>query len=180
MITLEPCRKEHLKELKALYMTAFPKEERAPWWLMKLRANQGRADSLAATVDGEFAGMAYMVTRDDMAYLFYLAVEQNIRGKGTGSAILKALGERYAGKRIFLSREQLDSSAPNYAQRESRHRFYLSNGLSDWGIQIKEGPMIYDVMGTGDKVVTAAEYDALMRSWVGRMPKRLFNAYVIE
>ena len=46
MITLEPCRKEHLKELKALYMTAFPKEERAPWWLMKLRANQGRADSL--------------------------------------------------------------------------------------------------------------------------------------
>lgn len=82
MITLEPYRKETEKQYRALYLSAFPKEERAPWWLLKRRAKQGRAEALAAMDDGRFAGMAYVVTLGDMAYLFYLAVEEGQRGRG--------------------------------------------------------------------------------------------------
>ena len=101
MITLEPYRKETEKQYRALYLSAFPKEERAPWWLLKRRAKQGRAEALAAMDDGRFAGMAYVVTLGDMAYLFYLAVEEGQRGRGTGGKIIAALRERFPDKRIY-------------------------------------------------------------------------------
>ncbi len=178
MISLELCTKENMSKMKQLYLTAFPAEERAPWLLLKRRAGQGRAEMLAAVEDGSFAGMAYMVTLGDMAYLFYLAVEDGRRGQGIGGQILAALKERYPDKRIFLAREQLDPSAENAAQRESRHRFYLANGFQDWGVQIREHTMTYDAMGIG-KPVTAPEYAALMGSWSGRLISRFFNARII-
>ena len=179
MITLEPCRKEHLGKMRSLYLRAFPAEERTPWFILKRRAKQGRAEALEATDGGEFVGMAYVVTFEDMAYLFYLAVEEEKRGRGTGGQILSALRERFPGKRIFLAREQLDKSAGNYPERESRHRFYLSNGFEDWGIQIKEGAVTYDVMGIGKKV-TPPEYRALITGWAGKLPGLFFWACIVE
>ncbi len=178
MIKLESCPKEHIKKMKDLYLTAFPADERAPWWLLKRRAVQGRAEMLAAMDGDEFAGMAYVVTLGDMAYLFYLAVEENRRGQGTGSQILTALKAQYQGKSLFLAREQLDKSAENYAQRESRHKFYLSNGFADWDRLIKEGPVTYDVMGVGD-VVDPPAYKALIEGWAGWLAKLNFKAYMI-
>ena len=178
MVSLELCTKENMSRMKRLYLSAFPDEERAPWWLLKRRARQGRAEMLAA-VDGGFAGMAYMVTLGDMAYLFYLAVEDERRGQGIGGQILSLLRERYPDKRIFLAREQLDPAADNSAQRESRHRFYLANGFSDWDVRIRERDMVYDAMGVGEPV-TAPEYKALMGGWAGKLLKRFFNAYIIE
>lgn len=178
-ITLEPCRRAQLERYRSLYMTAFPQEERAPWRLLLRRGEQGRADMLAAMDGGEFAGLAYIVTHADSAYLFYLAVEGSRRGRGTGGQILSALKERYKGKRLFLAREMLDSSAENYPQRESRHRFYLANGFQDWGIHIKEGPVTYDVMGIGE-IVTAPEYRALMKSWTGWLWGLGFRAHIVE
>ena len=164
MITLEPYRKETEKQYRALYLSAFPEEERAPWWLLKRRAKQGRAEALAAMDDGKFAGMAYVVTLGDMAYLFYLAVEEGQRGRGTGGKIIAALRERFPDKRI-------------YPQRESRHRFYLANGFRDWDITIKEGPVTYDVMGMGTPV-TPPEYRALISGWAGKLPGLFFRAYM--
>ena len=177
MITLEPYRKETEKQYRALYLSAFPEEERAPWWLLKRRAKQGRAEALAAMDDGKFAGMAYVVTLGDMAYLFYLAVEEGQRGRGTGGKIIAALRERFPDKRIYLASEQRDESAGNYPQRESRHRFYLANGFRDWDITIKEGPVTYDVMGMGTPV-TPPEYRALISGWAGKLPGLFFRAYM--
>lgn len=175
MITLEPYQKKYEKQYKQLYKTAFPAEERAPWFLLKCRAKQGKAEALAAMDGEQFAGLAYIVTLDDTAYLFYLAVEANRRGKGTGSQILSALKERYPDKRIYLSREQLDTSAENYPQRESRHRFYLSNGFEDWGVCIKEGSVTYDVMGIGNPV-KPEQYTALINGWAGKLVSLCFRA----
>lgn len=179
MITLEPCRKEHLGKMKSLYLRAFPADERTPWFLLKRRARHGRAEALEATDGGEFAGLAYVVLLDDMVYLFFLAVEEGRRGRGTGGQILSALRERFPGKRIFLAREQLDKSAGNYPERESRHRFYLSNGFEDWGIKIKEGAVTYDVMGIGKKV-TPPEYRALITGWAGKLPGLFLRACIVE
>lgn len=179
MLTITPCTKNDLPLFRRLYLTAFPQEERAPWWLLKRRASQHRAEALEALDDGKFAGLAYVVTLDDMAYLFYLAVAEEQRGQGTGGRIIAALRERYPDKRLFLAREQLDPAAENYPQRESRHQFYLNNGFEDWGTLIKEGPVTYDVMGIG-KSVTPPEYKALMTSWTGKLAGLMFRAYLTE
>ena len=179
MIKLTPCSKERLNDMKKLYYTAFPAEERAPWRLLVKRAGQHRAELLAATDGGSFAGMVYLVTMNDMAYLFYLAVEENMRGRGIGGQILTALKEKYPGKRLFIAREQLDKAADNYPQRESRRRFYLANGFEDWSGQIIEGTMVYDIMGVG-RPVTPPEYNALMKSWAGWFKSLFFRAHMVE
>lgn len=177
-IILEPCKKEHLNTAKSLYHTAFPAEERAPWIMLKNRADKRRAELLAAMDGDSFAGMAYTVTYEDMTYLFYLSVEENRRGQGTGSQMISALRERYPVNRIFLAREQLDRTAENYPQRERRHHFYLANGFTDMGCRIREGKVVYDVMGIGGRV-TPEEYGALMLYWSGRLMRLFFRAEMI-
>ena len=178
-ITLTPCPPEHMAAARSLYLTAFPKEERAPFFFLKARARQGRAQLLAA-LDGErFAGLSYIVTLEDMTYLFYLAVERELRGQGAGGAIIAALRKMYPHSRIFLSREQLDENAANLPQRIARREFYLKNGFTDMGACVQESKMTYDVMGIGGKVAPQ-EYDRLITSWSGRLVRGLFTMRLYE
>ena len=85
--------KEDIKNIKNLYLTAFPKEERAPFFLMKSKALKGKGDMLIAKDNDKFIGMAYMICYKNLAYLFYLAVDENSRGKGYGGKILSAIKE---------------------------------------------------------------------------------------
>ncbi len=168
------------REVGALYQTAFPDDERAPFCLLRRRALRGKAQMLAAYDAERFAGFAYLVQYRDLLYLFYFAVAEKLRGQGYGSAILQALWQRFPEKRIFLAREQLDEQAPNAAERAKRRAFYLANGLADWPCQIKEASVIYDVMGRGGAKVTAAEYRALIEGWCGRLMRWLVDMRVLE
>lgn len=133
---------------------------------------------LAAYDNDEFIGFAYMICYDDPAYIFYLAVDKAKRGHGYGGQIIEALKAMYKGKRIFLAREQLDESADNYAQRVSRHDFYLRCGFEDLQCHIKEASVIYDVMGIGGNV-TPDEYDALITSWLGKLLRKFVDMRLI-
>lgn len=178
-ITLENYTAQDKKMIKKLYISAFPAEERAPFFMVAAKAKKGRAELLTARENGRFAGMVYMVCNEKLAYLFYLAVDESQRGKGIGGEIINALKERYKGRRIFLAREQLDKSAENYSQRVSRRNFYLRCGFEDLPCLIKEGPVIYDAMGIGGNV-SAAEYDELIVKWCGKLMRRIIDMRIIE
>lgn len=170
---------EHLGKLKKLYLTAFPKEERAPFFLMKSKAKKGKGEMLSVTDGDIFVGLVYMVCYRDLAYIFYLAIDESLRGKGYGSQVLGAVKQRYKGKRIFLAREQLDKRADNYEQRLKRHQFYLRNGFIDLPCCIKEASVIYDVMGIGGNIL-AEEYDILMTGWLGWLLCKLIDMRLIK
>lgn len=170
---------ENFDEIKRLYMTAFPKEERAPFFMIKNKARQGKADMLAAWDGDEFVGFVYLLRDLDMAYLFYFAITQDKRGCGYGSEILALLRERYAGKRFFLAREQLDEEAENYGQRCRRHEFYLRNGFEDLHFQIKEASVVYDAMGIGGEI-SSEEYKRLIDHWVGSGIRKMADMRIIE
>ncbi len=167
------------RQIGALYKTAFPSDERAPFWLLRRRAKQDRAQMLAAYDAEQFAGFAYLVIYRDLVYLFYFAINAEMRGCGYGSAVLQALRREFPGRRIFLAREQLDDQAENAEQRRTRHGFYLANGFCDWPCQIKEASVIYDVMGMGGDNITPAEYQALIDSWGGSLLRRLIDMRVL-
>ncbi|MDE6088140.1 MAG: GNAT family N-acetyltransferase [Oscillospiraceae bacterium] len=171
--------KSDRKAFKNLYLSAFPKEERAPFFLILSRLKTGKAEILTAHENGKFIGFAYMVCWKDLAYLFYLAVDGTIRGKGYGTQILNAVKNHYHNRRIFLAREQLDQSAENYDQRISRHAFYVKNGFTDLPCQIKEASVIYDVMGIGGNI-TAQEYKNLMMAWAGKFLSKMIDMKLIE
>lgn len=178
-VVLKQNLKTDKKKLKKLYISAFPAEERAPFFLMYLKAKKGCAEWLSAYTDGEFAGFVYNVYNDEAVYLFYLAVSEEKRGKGTGTQIVEAVKEKYNGRKIFLAREQLDEKAENYGQRVKRREFYIRCGLTDMPCRIKEASMIYDVMGTGG-TVTANDYDSLMTAWSGRLVRKFVDMRLIE
>ena len=68
----------HMKnKLKKLYNSAFPADERAPFGIMMSRLNKGKAEMLTAFDGDEFIGFAYVICRQEIAYLFYLAIEES-------------------------------------------------------------------------------------------------------
>ena len=169
----------HKKKVKNLYLGAFPKEERVPFILLAAREKKNNGELLEIKDGDTFVGMVSVLRYKDLAYIFYLAIDDGLRGRGYGSSVLSALKKRYRGCRIFLAREQLDKDADNYEQRVSRHRFYQKNGLVDFPCKITEQGVVFDVMGIGTSV-TAEEYDALITRWAGRFFRKLFDMHIIE
>lgn len=177
-VVLENYKKSDKKWLKSLYVRSFPSEERVPFFIMMNKVKRSTADMLIACENGEAVGFVYMVCNKKLAYIFYLAVDDLKRGKGYGTEIIDALRKKYKGKRLFLAREQLDKSAENYAQRVNRRSFYLKCGFEDLPCCIKEGAVVYDVMGIGGKV-TPEEYHDLIKSWAGLLLK-IVDMKIIE
>lgn len=167
------------KQVKQLYHQAFPRNERAPFWLLMKKSKQPSADFWALYDNENWLGIAYIVKGEQLAYLFYLAIKPEARGKGYGKKVIDILKERYQGCKFFLALEKLDKTAPNYEQRVKRHSFYEKCGLSDMPYQIKEGPVIYDIMGIGGNV-EPQEYQGLLQNYMGKFYCRFIDMRMVE
>ncbi len=145
---------------KALYLSAFPREERLPWWILMLNSRR-RGIDLTAFLDGDsFCGFTASVTVEGLHFLLFLAVDDSRRGKGYGSAILQTLKARYP--RINLNVETLDPAAPNLAQRQRRFAFYRKNGFFDTGWHVWEVGGMFRVLST-EPEMDAAAYRKIFR-----------------
>lgn len=134
------------RKAKALYITAFPKDERVPWWLLRLHGCRPGIE-LTAWMDGEvFCGFTASVTVDGLHFVLFFAIEPGLRGKGYGSAILSAIKEEYGT--VALNVEPLIETAPDYAQRQKRFAFYKRNGVVDTGYHVWEVGGKFRVLST--------------------------------
>ena len=74
------------KEIKHLYIAAFPKSERVP--LRDLLRHDG-ASEFVAGYDGEtFCGFYSALTFGDITHILFLAIDERLRAHGYGSAML--------------------------------------------------------------------------------------------
>jgi GNAT superfamily N-acetyltransferase len=144
------------REIRALYTSAFPKEERLPFFALRaLTVREGC--NITAYYDGDtFCGFTYDAVRGDILYLMFFAVNGALRGKGYGSAILSYLKEQYPDKAIVLNIELLDPDAENYDDRVRRLRFYEKNGFHDTGYNIDEVGGTFRILSTAKDFVPDA------------------------
>ena len=156
-------------KISRLYKTAFPADERAPMWLLAWKSEKDYVDFWGIYADGKWAGLAYVISEGNASYLFYLALSENLRGKGLGSKALQSLKKHYGTQRLFLALEQLDESAENYEERIRRRNFYLKNGMKPLPLTIREATVTYDVMGTGE--IAPEEYESMMKKYLGSASK---------
>ena len=163
------------RRTRALYRAAFPPAERPPFFLLRRHA---RRDGVAfyTVHDGDtWVGFTYVIASDTLAYVFFLAMDPAARGRGYGSAVLAALRERYAGRCLFLAVERLDEEdAPNRAERLRRQAFYEKNGFHLLPGKLREGRVVYDLMGTGEPP-TREGHRALMDAYLGPLFRRLIR-----
>lgn len=160
-------------KISRLYKKVFPADERAPMWVLTTKSGRENVDFWGLYANGEWFGLAYVVSDESVSYLFYFAVEESMRKKGFGSKSLQALKKKYSDRRFFIALEQLDEAAENYDERLKRRNFYLRNGLKPINCTIREATVIYDVMGTGN--IEPEEYESLMRNYLGKRVSRLVS-----
>ena len=134
MVKIEPAKPNEMTLVKTLYRSAFPKEERKPFWLIRKRAKQGSMEILTVSNDNCFAGLVITVLYRNLLLVDYFAISPEARGQGIGSQALKAICDRYQGKHLFLEIEKPREDAKNQAQRLQRKRFYLHNGFTECGV----------------------------------------------
>ncbi len=141
------CRDRRLaRKARQLYRTAFPREERIPWWVLWLNAHRKDID-LTAWMNGEvFCGFTASVTVERFHFLLFFAVDPELRDQGWGSQILSLLRETY--ETVALNVELLDPRTENYAQRKRRFAFYQKNGFYDTGYHVWEVGGKFRVLGT--------------------------------
>jgi ribosomal protein S18 acetylase RimI-like enzyme len=175
---LENATRKDFKQIKRLFITAFPKEERPPFFVLKQKRKSGTGELLVAKDNNKFVGFIHLVHYKDLIYLFFFAIHQDLRGKGYGSQVLQQLIAKYKDKRIFLAREPLDDNADNNAQRISRRQFYIKNGFTDLPIHIVEADYVFDAMGVNCQI-SAKDYLDLMLNWGGKSLQRKINMHVI-
>lgn len=138
--------KEARKKVKALYLSAFPKEELVPFWIMRL-VSKRRGIKITAYYDGDrFCGFTHSVEVDGLYFVTFFAVDSDLRGSGYGSAILSLLKEQ--GKPIALNVEPLTDDAPNREERKNRLAFYYKNGFFDTDYNVKEIGGVFRILST--------------------------------
>ncbi len=139
--------------MKKLYVQAFPKAERRPWWLIAKKRRQGLSDVWAITREGAFVGMAVTLNCADRVLLDYFATEPDCRGQGIGAAALALLRERYADKLFLLEVETTKKPSPEHDLRQRRKNFYLRCGMvemPDYSANLFGVEM--EILTTGDRL----------------------------
>ena len=157
------------KYVKNLYKRAFPREERAPYWLLKSLARKDNAKFYGIYDEKKFVGLVYNVYYKDIVFIFYLAIEEILRGQGYGTKILDLIKNEYENYRIILNIEEIDEDSNNYKQRIKRKEFYIKNGFYDLNYTIKEVGITYEMLcySKANKKVTKEEYMQLMNNYFG-------------
>lgn len=172
-------KSKDLKEIKSILKEAFPPEERPPFRYLVNRLGRPGVDLWAAYEEERLIGLSYVLHNSKIAYMFFLAIRVEERGKGYGGILLEMLKEQYKGSKFYLAVETLDPKTENYEQRVRRFSFYKRHGLKEQPYQIKEVSVTYDGMGLGG-VVTAEEHRELMDNYLGPIQKHLVDMRLIE
>ena len=111
------------KEIKEIYMEAFPKAERKPFFTVRRSVNKGKSLLLTAMENEVLQGFVMAIPYKNMVMVDYLAVSSKIRSRGTGSKMMQEICRYFPGEKIVLLIERLDDTAENKDQRIARRRF---------------------------------------------------------
>lgn len=169
MLKLAPAGVGEYQKIAELYERAFPAEERRP--LEPLFADcSGCASVLSACSDGFFCGFLCTLQWEDLLHIIYFAVEEDLRGKGLGSEILRQLHAENPGMRVLVDIEEPTPSSENYAQRLKRKSFYLRGGYEENEIHYCWRGVDYTILSYGG-AVTNEEFDAFWDAVTAAMPK---------
>ncbi len=128
--------------------------------------------------EGIFIGIEAVVEYQDLVYLFFLAIQKELRGQGHGGRLLSEFKKRYAGKRLFLLMDEVSPDYPDYDIRIKRERFYRDNGFIGTKRFIREYGVVYEVL-CHEKTVSPDEFLAVMAYVLGEERFREYEAEVL-
>ncbi len=118
-----------LPQVKALYESAFPANERIP---IKHLLDDKIKREFWAFFDGDlFCGFSNSISHGSITNIVYFAVVPELRSRGYGSKILQAIRRQHPDTRIVVDIEVEEDSknAEELEHRNRRREFYQRNGF---------------------------------------------------
>ncbi len=135
--------------LRRLYRSAFPRNERKPFAVIRRMFREGKGDVWCVLAQGRFVGMATTVNGRDLVLIDYFAISEKQRGKGVGKAALDCLRSLYPNKGVFLEIESPERPGLDQPQRKKRKEFYLNCGFAELGVRAKVFGVYMELLGMG-------------------------------
>ena len=110
----------------------------------------------------------YIVFDEDIVFVFYFAVQSDVRGMGYGSQILDNLKSLYPHRRFILNIEEPDEGSDNHEQRRKRKQFYLRNVFRECRFKMVEKNVVYEMLCCGGDVAYPEYEQPLLQSITSR------------
>ena len=147
------------KDVKALFLSAFPKDERPPAYYFFSSALKETNNIYAFYEKEAFIGFIQLTTFKDICYVFFLAVKKELRCQGWGSKILSWIKEFQKDKVILLCYEEVDEKYKDNEARIKRRDFYIKkNGFKSNHLKTNEFGVIFETCIYGNHFVPFEDY----------------------
>lgn len=140
-------------DIKRIYLEAFPKKERMPFPMM-VAMSQLWNTQFVSFYDADIpCGFLYLASNSKIVFEMFFAVDKCLRSKGYGSSILQQLKNEYSDRKIIISIEPCDDSAPDITLRKRRKTFYMQNGYKETGYLMKLNGVVQEIIITNGEFV---------------------------
>lgn len=140
---------QDIDKVKNLFLTAFAEDERPSYEVM---VSLEKAAFCEVEEGNEFIGLRIDLERDDLAYLFFLAVEPNKRNLGYGGKIVDDFLADHPHQRCYLLADDPAPEYKDYPMRLRRVDFYKRHGFIPSGEKINEYGVTYIFLTHGCEV----------------------------
>lgn len=130
MLLLENNSTERVEQIRLLYESAFPPDERMPFERVLQKRDAETMTLLSVeSRGGEFLGFANITLCQDALALNYFAISPENRGNGYGTDVILELKRRYPERSIVIDIEDDEVECDNAEQRKRRKAFYERLGF---------------------------------------------------
>lgn len=147
------------KDIEALYNSAFPEDERPPFfWYYSVFKKTKDSYIIGYYQENQFIGFIQYVIYQDILYFAYLAISKQFRNQGYGTKILQEIIDEYRDHVKILCFEEVDEKYSNYSERLKRMQLYQRIGFIDNGLKTQEGDVIYQSAYIGKHRVSFDQY----------------------
>lgn len=165
------------KDIEPLFVSAFPENERPP-------ANhffasfENPINKLFGFYDNDvFVGFTSVIEYKDICYIFFLAVQDGLRGQGYGSKIISEIKNIYSNYVILLCYEEVDEKYEDNAKRIKRADFYSKNGFICNNLKTKEFGVVFQTAYYGKHTVPFEDYEQIFAIGFGKWTLKHLSRY---
>ncbi len=144
-------KSKDLNKIKALYVEAFPENERFSFSMM-INNEKGCYETFGFYKDGVFCGFAIFLNSGDVSHIIYFATLPELRGKGLGAKALGALARIKAGQKIIVDIEREMPGLEENEIRRRRKNFYLRNGYKETEVRYNWQGEYYEILVLGGEL----------------------------
>lgn len=145
------------KEIKKIYKQSFLKEERIIMPYLFYLCKKENASFWAYYIDNNLCGMSYILTDNDFAFIFYLAIKEEYQNQGIGSKIIDSIKKVFNNKTITIN--CLISKKELFLKRK---KFYKKNGFIDTNYILSDKNNKYNVYAN-NRVLAFGKYKDFLK-----------------